>query len=139
MPIERFRDNGQPRIIGAAMGGEFADEEAFLAAMAPVASNLSAGLKVLAVYPDGTVVTATRTDIPVPEEGDPAEPLYGDTTVVVDSGFSRWLNSTVRVGMFFPDGDTPVIAWERVIGITGIDNEEQTATYGLVEPNTPLS
>lgn len=131
--FERTINGGPPRIIGAVNGTICDTEEEFLAVMAGPAPFLERGLKVAWITPDlSTVTLYTRTDVAVPEEGDPEGPLYGaPIDEIVSPTNGRWVNSTVRVSVLLAEG-SPTIAWERVVGVSSIDPVE----FGLVEANT---
>lgn len=136
--FERTINGGPPRIIGCVIGGAYATEEAFLTAMGYAAKNITRGLRVLWVAPDGSATTYARTDVPVPTEGEPAGPLYGAPQEVVSATNGRWLFSEVVVGVWLQEGE-PIISWKRRVGVTAIDNENESATFGLVEDNSTFS
>lgn len=133
--FERIVNGGLPRIIGCVIGGAYDTEEEFLAQMGSIAGNLERGLRVLWVAPDGSATTYTRTAVAVPEEGEPAGPLFDYPAEIVSPTNSRWLFSTVRVGVWLREG-SPIISWTRTVGVTAIDNENESATFGLVEDNS---
>lgn len=133
--FERTINGGPARIISAVLGGTYDTEEEFFENMAVAAANLGKGVKALWVDGDGAATLYSRTDVAVPDEGDPEGPLFDNPSEVVSAANGRWINCTVRVAVYFGDSE-PTFAWERIVGVTSINNEERSATFGLIEPNT---
>lgn len=134
MALTRPTDTiGGPRIISAALGGQFEDEAAFMEGMTNIAALLQPGLMVLGVFDDGSALLYVRTSVPVPEDEDdePEGPYLRLHKTIVTSEGTDYFNSIVMVGtMILGEGGVRT-SWARAVGIG--DPQADPVTFGLNE------
>lgn len=136
MAIERIRDSGAPRIFGAAVAVEKPDEAALFDSFGILVGLFGQGTQLIGVYEDGSAVLYVRTSVAVPEDEDdrPTGPYFRRLREIVSASNGKYLASFVTAAMFIPDGDAPTLnPWTRIVGITAVDEDTQTPTFGLKE------